>query len=1218
MLVVLDGVLDAGLVGEVVATVPEQVALVVTTRGTPLEASRVGRRVASVPVGAMSRDEAIHVLARDVARTREVNEALDRLADALGRWALLLDTAATEIHGNELQRDDLDDVMAAAAPGPPAMLIAHARRLEAECSADPTVLDDQDSQERSFERMLRRSLDRLPQDDQARFLDLAIYPAAAKLTLATLSDLWGLHQDATRRRMLAFRRVGLASLPEVDPPTIALHDLIAAWLHREGGPPADARHRRTHRRLASMSVDANGEPGVLTTERAVWLDYHLRHTGVLDDPGHLLKADWRSAFRLATGGDAAYLSALREVSQHYLQLWSADPAPEGDAIHLGARAAIARLLHAHISEVAGNQPVDALVVDALLGQPETALRQAACRPDPEDAAGALVQIIDLLAQHERLTGALVGLASSLSRQLRDGRAGLFTLIRLASAAYAHEPKLARRLVDEALAAAGASAARSDACRWLIDLSATVAEDARLADKILDRTADLTATIPDVMERARATSSVAAALATRQQTERAHKLWDRAADDVEHIADPASRSIELAAIGDLASDSDPARAQRLFGRAVTLATTITDDWQRSFASRGVADRLRRSRPEQAASVALQMSPSRARDRLLRWAAGALAAVDVDTAAHGAATISDPGTRARAFAAVAAACAETQPRRAQQLLDIAVAEASSIRDERRRLEAVAGVAATAIGCHPRRARELLDQVVSAAGSLTGTERDRVLWAIIEAVATSDSERAVHLAARIADDHLRSRALDLLARSLVDCAPDRAREFAAGITDPWYRGQSLAVVARSLVDDDPGRARQLIDEAKRLADRISHFPPSWDLADLVQTMAKVNPTETIGLVPLIPGFLARIKPLATIAKEVFDEQPRRARDLFRSAIELAETQPDDRFRRRALVSVVEAMVTCEPATAVELADDVATGAELTELEAAAQAVAAADPQHAYRLLAGAGLTASNRCAALSRLAKAMAEHDPDEARDIFHQAVEATTGRPGEPERRASLVQIAVLMRDSDPEYAAKLAGPIADDAESDWERSQAATALASARPERAARLIEAIHDDAFRGMALAELARSLLEADPRLGRTTFDRAMATTPLVSSDDRPGQALADAALAMAHGEAAGALQYLKQVPDKGGQRIMVGHLAGAVLPNGNKSADALAGYLLGLGSAADPTGQLSARSWTLHGTLQLVNGFLVALATSAPTRAPAMAHEVARVIERYWPVIE
>jgi hypothetical protein len=137
-----------------------------------------------------------------------------------------------------------------------------------------------------------------------------------------------------------------------------------------------------------MSVGADGEPGGLTAERAAWLDHHLRHTGVPDDPAHLLKPGWRPAYRLATGGDAAYLSALREVSRQFLELARADPAAGGDATWPRARAAIARLLHAHIGELAGNQPVDALVADALLGQAATALRQAACRPDPEDAARA--------------------------------------------------------------------------------------------------------------------------------------------------------------------------------------------------------------------------------------------------------------------------------------------------------------------------------------------------------------------------------------------------------------------------------------------------------------------------------------------------------------------------------------------------------------------------------------------------------------------------------------------------------------------------------------------------------------------------------------------------------------------------------------------------------------------------------------------------------------
>jgi hypothetical protein len=108
-----------------------------------------------------------------------------------------------------------------------------------------------------------------------------------------------------------------------------------------------------------------------------------------------------------------------------------------------------------------------------------------------------------------------------------------------------------------------------------------------------------------MERARATSSVAAALTVRGRTERAHELWRRAADDVERLADPASRAIELATIGDALADSEPAWAQRLFDRAVALAESVTDNWRRSFAAHGVANRLRRSWPEQAASVALRM-------------------------------------------------------------------------------------------------------------------------------------------------------------------------------------------------------------------------------------------------------------------------------------------------------------------------------------------------------------------------------------------------------------------------------------------------------------------------------------------------------------------------------------------------------------------------------------------------------------------------------------
>ena len=70
-----------------------------TTRGVSRAAAP-----SCVEVGAVSRDEAIQILARGTPRSDELEQALGDLAETLFRWALLLTLAAAEIHRD----DELD------------------------------------------------------------------------------------------------------------------------------------------------------------------------------------------------------------------------------------------------------------------------------------------------------------------------------------------------------------------------------------------------------------------------------------------------------------------------------------------------------------------------------------------------------------------------------------------------------------------------------------------------------------------------------------------------------------------------------------------------------------------------------------------------------------------------------------------------------------------------------------------------------------------------------------------------------------------------------------------------------------------------------------------------------------------------------------------------------------------------------------------------------
>jgi hypothetical protein len=105
-------------------------------------------------------------------------------------------------------------------------------------------------------------------------------------------------------------RAGLARPARGDQPAIELHDLIAAWLHHEGGRHDDARNRPVHQRLAGLCQLADGSPGNLTKDRADWLAYHLVAAAAWDRLRALPTLRWRRSFLAATGSDAAFLAGL--------------------------------------------------------------------------------------------------------------------------------------------------------------------------------------------------------------------------------------------------------------------------------------------------------------------------------------------------------------------------------------------------------------------------------------------------------------------------------------------------------------------------------------------------------------------------------------------------------------------------------------------------------------------------------------------------------------------------------------------------------------------------------------------------------------------------------------------------------------------------------------------------------------------------------------------
>ena len=166
---------------ELMAALPGEVSVLITTRGVPIAGTE------PVQVDELTPVEARRLLLGALVDSAPsaVIEAADELIGVLGSWALLVDMAA------RLLVDDL-----AGAPDASATAL---RSLADEFRDDPTTLDDESSRDRSFARIMQRSIDALSEADRDRFARLSVYPADAELGVEILADTWTCSPIEARR-----------------------------------------------------------------------------------------------------------------------------------------------------------------------------------------------------------------------------------------------------------------------------------------------------------------------------------------------------------------------------------------------------------------------------------------------------------------------------------------------------------------------------------------------------------------------------------------------------------------------------------------------------------------------------------------------------------------------------------------------------------------------------------------------------------------------------------------------------------------------------------------------------------------------------------------------------------------------------------------------------------------------------------------------------------
>ncbi|WIM98707.1 WD40 repeat domain-containing protein [Actinoplanes oblitus] len=169
--------------------------------------------------------------------------------------------------------------------GRPVDLRGAARLLVDQLSADGTALLDPavpSERQRALDRTVQAALDLLPEPDQRRFLELAIFPEGATIPDQILDLLWsgtgGLSPAASSDLRTALARLNLV---EHANGVMRLREVLRAYVrHRL----PDAELPQVHRRLVEMARPRSGGPWWALPEADRYLWRHLAH--------HLREAHW--------------------------------------------------------------------------------------------------------------------------------------------------------------------------------------------------------------------------------------------------------------------------------------------------------------------------------------------------------------------------------------------------------------------------------------------------------------------------------------------------------------------------------------------------------------------------------------------------------------------------------------------------------------------------------------------------------------------------------------------------------------------------------------------------------------------------------------------------------------------------------------------------------------------------------------------------------------
>lgn len=398
-------------------------------------------------------------------------------------------------------------------------------------------------------------------------------------------------------------------------------------------------------------------------------------------------------------------------------------------------------------------------------------------------------------------------------------------------------------------------------------------------------------------------------------------------------------------------------------AIALAERIERNASRAWVLRAIAGELADVDPARASSLlttALRTAEANPLPQFRAADEGAvaveLAKLDADSALRVADDIADPAAKARALREISGLLAQTDRGLAETSLAAAITAAREVSDPNDRAWALRE-SAIAPAVEAAQARELLGAAEEAAGQIEEVEpRAFALSDIAAAWATLEMERAEEVVDGINRDYPEARVAALVgiaervltsdigeAKSKLEEALEESEQ----VLDTYERAQAVNAIVAAMAAEDEERAEQIareIEDPYLQADALRVVALAAVDADADRAMSLAEAID--------PRFI-RVEALVAVGEKVAGDDEERAVSIFEQALSEAGELEDT----YALLLLASAWAPLDAAKALEVAERVE------------------DPP--------------DQAEALTAVAAAMLEKDPDRARVVFETAQETAEG-------------------------------------------------------------------------------------------------------------------------------------------------------------------------------------------------------------------------------------